>query len=183
MFKGAGLLAVAVVSGLVWWLVRHEPAGPEPAAGPDQGTTAAFQYSSVADPVRSTDCVAGSYGEIQDWFRDHPCQSLSRGLYVTEVEGKRALVSVALVTMPDARLAQQFKAITDTDNTGNVADLVRDGSAKIPGAPRVATGEYQSRVSEATVTIVETNFFDGVQDAALLPRIAADALLLGDQLR
>jgi len=179
-----GLLAVAVVSGLVWWLIRHDTTGADQAAGTGQtaATTGEFQFSVVSPPVAASDCAANSYGDIQGWFRAHPCQSLSRALFITEAAGKRALVSVARVTMPAPEVAQQFKAITDTDNTGNVNDLVRDGTANIPGAPMVAKGEYESKVNGTSVTIVETNFFGGHEDARLLPRIAHDALRLGEQL-
>lgn len=182
LFKGVGLVAVAIVSGLVWWLIRHDDvAAANEAATQEQSAPPAgeFQFSAVSEPVSVSDCVANSYGKIKDWFAEHPCTKLDRTLHVTDVEGKRALVSVALVTMPDQAQATQLKAITDTDNTGNVNDLVRDGSVQIPGAPNVAQGEYQSKADGATVTIVEANFFDGHEDAALLPRIANDAVRLG----
>jgi hypothetical protein len=87
--------------------------------------------------------------------------------------------------MPDAASAKQLKALTDQDGTGNVNDLVKDGTAKIDGAPKVykAQAQYDSRVNGSDVTIVMTDFFANHQDKALLKRIALDALRLSDELR
>jgi hypothetical protein len=178
--KAAGLVAIAVVSGLVWWLIRH--GGGEAAAGqtPSEGE---FTFATAEGPVVASDCAGHSYGSTRKWFAEHPCQHLSRALYVTETVGSRALVSVSLVTMPTAQEAHQLQTITQTDNTGNVEDLVKDGTAKIPGAPKVASGDYQSRVNGNEVTIVEAEFFGGHKDDALLQRISVDALRLSDRQR
>ncbi|SFQ05280.1 hypothetical protein SAMN05421810_104315 [Amycolatopsis arida] len=182
LLVAAGLVAVAAASALVWSLVRDAQRDPGQAVPVDPLTSGAFRYQVVAGPVTTADCAANSYGAVHDWFTTHPCTRLSRSLYVTETAEVRALVSVAQVTMPTPALAQQLKAITDTDNTGNVSDLVRDGTADLPGAPSVARGEYASRSGGATVTVVEANFFADHRDPALLTRIATDALRLADTL-
>ncbi len=176
----AALVAIALVSGLLWWVIRHDSGGSEPeAVAQDPLTSGQFRYEVVAGPENTTDCAANSYGKVEDWFAEHSCDGLSRALYVTETGGQRALVSVVQVTMSTPELAQQLKVITDTDNTGNVNDLVRDGTANIPGAPEVAGGEYDSKVDGGEVTIVEARLFDDSSDRALLSRITEDALRLG----
>ncbi|UJW31874.1 hypothetical protein L3Q67_43100 [Saccharothrix sp. AJ9571] len=183
LFKGVGLVLVAVVSSLVWWLIRYE-AEPEVQAQPDPLVSGEFKYERVAGPVTSTDCAGNAYGEIERWFAAHPCQRVVRALYVTNAgEGARALVSVVLVTMPDPELAAQLKAVTDTDDTGNINDLVRDGTAKLPKAPEVAKGNYESKASGADVTIVEGDFYDKHKDDPLLKRVTTDALRLSEALR
>lgn len=179
--KGGALLAVAVLSGLVWWLIRHDDAGEQEAAAAPPATAGEFAFQPTARPVTGADCAGNSYGQIKTWFAEHPCTSLSRSLHITESGGTRALVSVSVVTMPAPETAQQLKTITDTDDTGNVTDLVKAGSANIPGAPKVAEGEYTSKVTGSTVTIVEANLFDGKKDDVLLKRITADAVRLGEQ--
>ena len=84
--------------------------------------------------------------------------------------------------MPDAAQAQQLKAVTDTNGTGNVNDLVRDGTATLPRAPVVARGAYHSEVDGQQVTIVETNFFGEHSDDELLAEIAGDAARLSEHL-
>ncbi|RZQ59882.1 hypothetical protein EWH70_32070 [Amycolatopsis suaedae] len=180
--RALGLVAVAVVAGLVWWLIRHDPGTDTEKTA--QQTTGEFRFDAAHQPVSATDCAGNSYGKIKEWFAEHPCRKVVRGLYVTTPgQNVRALVSVVVVTMDSPETAQQLKAITDTDDTGNVNDLVKDGTAKLPGAPRVATGEYTSKAAGADVTIVEAQFFDEHKDNALLMRVAADALRLADQLR
>ena len=110
-----------------------------------------------------------------EWYAERPCEQVVRGLYVTEEGDARALVSVVLVTMPDESLAQQLKAVTDTDGTGNVNDLVRDGTASLPRAPVMIPGQYHSEVEGREVTIVETDFFDEHTDPDLLHDISVDA--------
>ncbi|WP_020665934.1 hypothetical protein [Amycolatopsis nigrescens] len=182
LIQGAGLLAVAVVSGLIWTLVRQEDP-TSPVAGGQTQPAGEFTFTAAEGPVAATDCAANSYGETKRWFAGHPCQRLSRALYVVTSGGARALVSVALVTMPTPQLAVDLKALTDTDDTGNVNDLIRDNTAKIPDAPKISGGQYDSRVSGSEVTIVEAEFFQGHQDDALLQRISAEALQLNNRLR
>ncbi|PRX51038.1 hypothetical protein B0I33_101190 [Prauserella shujinwangii] len=180
------LVLVAVVSGLIWWLIRHDSGvAGQPAAAPreDPLTSGEFHYVTASGPETSTDCAGNAYGDVAGWFAEHPCERVVRALYSTESAGARALVSVVVVTMPSAAEAQRLKVITDTEGTGNVNDLVRDGTANLPGAPQVAGGEYESRSAGRELTIVECAFFDGHSDDALLARIAEDALKLSAALR
>lgn len=178
--KGAGLLGIAVVSGLLWWLIRHEEA-PEPVAQPP-ANTGQYQFALAEGPDVSTDCAKKSYSKTQDFFEKTPCTRLSRALYTTTTGGAKALVSVVLVTMPDAGKAVALKALTDENETGNVSDMVRDKTAKIPGQPALADGEYESHVIGNQVTIVLASFFDGHKDTTLINKIAVDAIRLSSNL-
>nr|WP_208416593.1 hypothetical protein [Saccharomonospora amisosensis] len=181
-----GLVAVAVVSGLVWWLIRSGGGVSGQVAAPTEEnplTSGEFSYTVVAGPQTSTDCAGNAYGDVASWFTQHPCERVVRALYTTRSGEARALVSVVVVTMPTATEAQQLKLITDTDGTGNVNDLVRDGTASLPGAPSVAGGEYHSKSEGKEVTIVESEFYGEHTDDALLPRIGSDALRLSAALR
>jgi hypothetical protein len=175
LFKGLGLVAVAVVAGLIWWLVRHDSG---PAAPVAQAPAREFSFTAAEGPVASTDCAGKATDEVKRWFGSHPCQQLSRALYTTTTGDARALVSVALVTMPSGDQAQQLKALVDTDGTGNISDLVRDGTAKVSNAPKLADGDYASRVNGSKVTIVLAGFFNGHTDSAALARITKEALSL-----
>lgn len=182
LLRGAGLVAIAVVSGLIWFLIRHDST-PEPVAQPP-AKTSQFDYKLVEGPSKSSDCAAKSYGKAQDYFKDAPCSSLARALYTVQYGDAKALVSVALVSMPQASQATQLKALTDQDGTGNITDLVRDHTYKAAGAPSVS-GEkaaYESQVTGSDVTIVLTDFFAKHKDAVLLKRIAKDALQLSSGL-
>ena len=187
LFKGAGLLVVAVLAGLIWWLIRHDtgPIGEPRAAEPTQGplTSGPFDYTTATGPVVTNNCAAHSYGDLQAWFGEHPCERLSRGLYTAKVNGARALVSVSVVTMSSNELARELYDLARTSGTGNVKDLVREGAANIPDAPDVAEGQYKSTLNPPRVTIVEANFFGGYTNEQLLARIAADARRISALLR
>ncbi|SDY03665.1 hypothetical protein SAMN05421504_104294 [Amycolatopsis xylanica] len=181
VLKGAGLVGIALVSGLVWWLIRHEPA--EPVAEPPGKSAGEFQFAVAESPQVATDCEAHSYSKTKEFFAEHMCTRLSRALYTTTAGGAKALVSVVLVTMPDGEQAQELKKLTDRDGTGNVDDLVKDGTAKIPNAPKVYKAKYDSHVTGNEVAIVMADFFDGHKDDPLLKRITTDALRLAGTLR
>jgi hypothetical protein len=180
LLKGVALVCIAVVSGLLWWLVRHDP--PQPVPQP-LAQTEQFPFTIVEGPQVSTNCEQNSYGETKTFFAGNPCKRLSRALYTTNSGGAKALVSVVLVTMPDEANAQALKAVIDKDGTGNVSDLVKDGTAKIAGAPKIYKGKYISRVNGSEVTIVLADFFANHQDTALRERIALDAFRLSGELR
>ena len=55
------------------------------------------------------DCSAHSYGEVQRWFREHPCEALFRALVeVRDRRGGLVLVAIAWVDMPN--VAQYYSA-------------------------------------------------------------------------
>lgn len=181
--KAGGLVAIAVVSGLLWWLIRHEPDTAPVADVPSK--SGQFQYTLVEGPQVTSDCASKAYGSTKEFFGKTPCTRLSRALYTTETGGHKALVSIVLVTMPGEVTATQLKALTDKDGTGNVSDLARDGTFKAQGAPKVSgdSAAYDSRVSGADVTIVLTDFYNKHSDKPVLERIATDALRLSGDLR
>jgi len=181
------------VAGLLWWTIRHD--GVEPVAHPapqqeesheepDPLTDGDFEYTAATEESQVSDCEPHSYGEIHDWFGDHPCEQLDRGLYTTAgVGGERVLVAVSVVTMTTHDDATELYELAFDDGTGNVADLAREREDELaPDAPEVAEGQYKSKIMGSQVTIVEANFFgDGGEDH-VLTRIAADARRLSDVL-
>jgi hypothetical protein len=181
--KGAGLVAIAVVAGLLWYLIMHKD--PVQVADPQPSPTAEYGFAMVDGPIVSPDCVALSYGKTKKFFGDSNCKRLSRALYTGTAEGKKVLVSVVLVTMPDAAKAKQLKALTDTDGTGNVTDLVLDGTYKTQGGLKLSdeAGQYQSSVSGADVTLVLAKFLDQHGDKPALAKVTAAALHLSTALR
>ena len=185
LLRGAGLVAIAVVAGLVWYLIRHDSTPEEPVAEPPATTKPAFDYKLAEGPTKATDCAANAYSGAKKFFQDNPCKSLARALYTVQSGEAKALVSVVLVTMPDEAKATELKQLTDRDGTGNVSDLVRDGTFHDTDAPKLSgdEAEYESKASGAEVTIVLTDFYYGHHDKQLLTRIAKNALNLSSKLR
>jgi hypothetical protein len=182
--RGAGLVAIAVVSGLLWFLIRHDST-PEPVAQPPSQSTGQYQFTLVAGPAKSTDCAAKSYGRTHDFFQDNPCQSLVRALYTTETGGAKALVSVVVVGMPDSTKAKALKTLTEQDGTGNVTDLVKDKTFAGTGTPSVSgeNAAYASKVDGTNTTIVLADFYAKHSDKKLIEAIADDALRLSADLK
>jgi len=184
LLRGAGLVAIAVVSGLLWFLIRHDSTPDKPVAQPPAQNTGQFKFTLVAGPEKSTDCVAKSFDDTQDFFKDNPCQSLVRALYTTESGGAKALVSVVVVGMPDSAKAKALKALTEKDGTGNVNDMVRDKTFAASGTPSVSGKDsaYASKVEGTNTTIVLADFYAKHKDKDLIEKIADDALRLSADL-
>jgi hypothetical protein len=185
LLRSAGLVAIAVVSGLLWFLIRHDSGGDEPVAQPPAQNTGKYQFTMVAGPAKSNECASKSYGKTHDFFQENECQSLVRALYTTESGGAKALVSVVLVGMPDSTKAKELKALTERDNTGNVTDLVKDKTFTGSGVPSVsgADAAFASRVDGTNTTIVLADFYAKHKDKNLIEAIADDALRLSADLK
>jgi hypothetical protein len=117
-----------------------------------------------------TDCVAHSYGEVQDYFRAHPCTALFRALFeVRDSRGGVALVAVAWVDMPDPGQAGRLKVLMDRDGGGNVTELSREN-----GGQRFTGQHYRSAIEDSTVVNVQAEPIGRAAAALALARTAAD---------
>lgn len=75
----------------------------------------------------NTDCAAHSYGQVQQFFLEHPCDALFRALYeVRGPGGARVLLAMAWVDMPDAAQAAALKSLVDRPGTGNITELSKE---------------------------------------------------------
>jgi hypothetical protein len=91
------------------------------------------------------------------------------------------VVAVSHVRMSDATSAGSLKTLTDTNGTGNVSDLLREG-VRYPGGPTALKDSgYRSDVHGAVVLIAETSWViptsagDNQQlDAAAIAGLALD---------
>lgn len=171
-------LLIAVLAGIGGFFLLRDPDGGEDAttpaaattgspaptapAGPAPGDTAVlegFRFTLQTGRVDES-CSAHAYGAVAEYFGRAECAGLSRALWTAETEGGWAVVSLARVAMPDAAGARALQGLADTDGSGNVSDLLREG-VRVDGAPAQLSGaQYASTVDGATVTIVETDWVD-----------------------
>lgn len=114
--------------------------------------SAAAQTRIVGQGVRvtatvtddSADCVANSYGRIQDFFRGTPCAALHRAHFeLRDQDGDAAVVAVSWVEMPDESSARALEQLLDTSGTGNVTELSRERGRY--GTVRYTGDAYASR--------------------------------------
>lgn len=118
-----------------------------------------------------SDCVAHSYGQVQDFFRAHPCTALFRALLeVRDNRGNLAVLAVAWVDMPDADEARQLQRLMDRGGTGNITELSRER-----GGQRFSGDHYRSIREDTTVVNVQAEPVGRARAALTLARLAADA--------
>jgi hypothetical protein len=191
VLKGLGLLLIAVVSGMLWWLIQQgsgAPASNDTKSTGTQKPVGKYTFAKATElsgPVRDSNCVEHSYRKVQTYFKGKNCTSLIRGLYTVAKDGKTAYASVSVVQMPSAQDAQDLKTLTEQDDTGNVADLVRDKKAKVGSLQNLSSGGFAAKVESSTVIIVEADYESSSKPAekSTLDDICNDALRLGDELR
>lgn len=198
----AGLAALAVLIAAVvfgaQWLFSGNSGTPnaggsgtsQAAAGGTSGGTAAtptpaaqqldnltFQQGAYDQTAK---CATFSYGEVKSLLTQLGCTSLTRGLYLTTADGKEVVVSVADVKLTSGTDAAKLKSMVDSNGTGNVNDLLRDGviPSGYPSTQVLDNAEYASSISGQTVRIVETAFTDGSQPTANVNKAADVALKL-----
>ena len=188
LWKGLGLVGVAAVSGLLWATFSGGGGHNRPPAAGTTTPAGAFRFDRAAqtkDPLRDSNCAEHSYGKVKEFFQSTPCQELTRALYTTTTDdGRTVYTSVSVVRMRSAQDANALIALTNQDNTGNVADIVKDGAVKVPDLTTLANGGYASKVEDAVVTIVESDSAskgDKAKDHDLFKRISTDALRLSQE--
>ncbi|TDV46403.1 hypothetical protein CLV71_111363 [Actinophytocola oryzae] len=190
--RAAGLVVVAVVSGLVWYAVTNGDSSTPPDTGGESsaeepgGVYQFTAYKGMPEPDRVTDCAAHAYGKpIQNLLQSTPCDHLTRQLFVTKVDDRTIYTSVSVVVMRTQEDALALVELTDQNETGNVSDVVRDGVVKIEGIDRLSTRDgYASKQSGREVIIVESDFAekdktdDKAADENILDPVSTDAIRL-----
>ncbi|MGX7824975.1 hypothetical protein ACTG9Q_07770 [Actinokineospora sp. 24-640] len=189
----AGLVAIAVISGLVWAYLQDDP--PANTADPKTSESSApagrFAFAPHQDmptPKVDTDCAENSYDKVQQFFRDKPCVRLTRALYTTTPPGQDKVVytAVTVVRMSSPELARELYDLARTDNTGNVNDPIRAELVTVEGIPRsLGGGGYDSQLNGADVIIVESDWAptERRSDAEdqFLTEVSADAIRFGNE--
>ncbi|MER6988686.1 hypothetical protein ABT337_20555 [Saccharopolyspora hirsuta] len=176
--RGAGLFAISVVSGLVWLAVKPEP--PEPEGPPPLAVKYDFKPIRREEGFRG--CQNVSDYKVQQFFQNEECEHLTRALYDTTLpDGSRVLTSIVTVLMPDADSARRLDELLTRDNTGNIRDLVDDGSNDTKDLPDLVDKAYASGRQDRLVVIGDSAYYDKEtpkNDLALLD-VSEEALKLG----
>ncbi|MBW4718828.1 hypothetical protein [Saccharothrix obliqua] len=130
---------------------------------------------------QQAECLAVSYGEVQQLFARTRCTSLERAVFaLVDDAGSTAVVSVVWVVMADAGAARRLKTVMDKHGTGDIRPL---GSAALEMADVEFTGlRYGSDRDGRAVTFAEAENAPGgrfdhdtldalAEVAAYLPRV------------
>ncbi|MER7078306.1 hypothetical protein ABT308_09195, partial [Saccharopolyspora kobensis] len=108
------------------------PSADPPAAAPVQRVDGVEFAQRVTD--RAKTCDQHSFGDVQRWFEQQRCWNLTRAVFETQVSGRPAAVSIAIVELPDEQAARELRELADAAGTGGVTDLVAEGRGW-PGGP------------------------------------------------
>jgi hypothetical protein len=160
----AGLVAVAVLSGVMWRYIQNDDS-PDDQAGPggeqtQQQSTGEYEFTAELDSPRVDDnCGEHAYDATQTFLQQNECDKLTRSVFTTVIDGRTIYTSVAVVEMADKETAKELRELTDTDGSGNVSDLVREGEVTVDGLKSLSNGGgYASEQQGTQVTIVEADY-------------------------
>lgn len=188
----AGLVAIAVISGLIWAYIRSDDStGAAPPVDQEkdvvEGKYDFTVLSQLNQPRLDSTCAEHSYGKTQEFFEETECDQLTRSVFTTALEDGRAVyTSVVVVKMASAEDAEALRKLTDTNNTGNVKDLVNEDIVTIEGLDKLNGGGYKSTQSGVEVVIVEADFAPDVEDREdenALDDVSEDGLRLGEVIK
>jgi hypothetical protein len=156
------------------------PSSSEPAPGLTPGATEVVNGITFTLRAQQSDtsCRGHSYSSVAAFFANTDCAALDRSLWSADADGRPAVVSVSRVEMPDAAGAGALRSLADTDGSGNVNDLLREGVSWDGGPDRLRGAEYASSQQGSTVTIVETSWIGEAGATSALDALASAALSL-----
>jgi hypothetical protein len=167
-----GWLAVSLLV-LVGLLAFGGHSGPRQAGG-THSTPPVTTSSPSAQPTDTlpagwvrqagddqTDCAAHSYGQVRTFFAKTPCSSVHR-LLATTRQGSRAVVIASnVVTFDTAGQAARYLALVNSDGTGNISDLLREGVGYAGGPSKLPAAAFASRQSGSQVWVAEAGYVTG----------------------
>jgi hypothetical protein len=191
----AAVVLVLVVAGVGIWALTGGTGGA--GAGQAASTTSAAApstsaggfvagHTEVVDGTTFTlravkgdsTCRGHAYDAVAGFFASSDCTALTRSLWSADAGGRPAVVSLSRVTMPDVANAQALRSLADTDGSGNVSDLLREGVSYPGGPTKLSAAQYASEQQGATVTIVETSWTGTAGASSALDALASAALSL-----
>jgi hypothetical protein len=144
--------------------VATSPAGPSSSSTADSAALPDGWTRRASDS--QTDCAAHSYGQVQSFFARTPCTSVQRLLATTNRSGRTVIIASSVVSFRTAAQAEQYLGVVNTDGTGNIADLLRDG-VSYPGAPeQLPDAAYASRLDGNRVLVAEAGYVGGTSSAS-----------------
>lgn len=139
-----------------------QAASPSGSATGSAGPVPAGWQQRAADD--QTNCAAHSYGQVQVFFARTPCTAVHRSLFSTSHAGRPVVVAASTVRFANAGQAAEYLRLVTSDGTGNVADLLREGS-RYPGSPsKLPPAAFASRQDGDRVLVAEAAFAEGPSD-------------------
>lgn len=182
-YVGGALIAVLLVIALIISLSSGDTADSSASTAPTPQPTTVVVDGRNFTPrgaERTEDCAGHAFGDVRAWLSQHMCMQLRRAQYETTVDGRRAGIAIAELSLPDATRAGELHAIASKAGAGGVTALVREGKGW-PGGP-ASFDRSAIRVSAkgSQVRITQVVWSEGDQDPAdpALAQLTEQALRL-----
>jgi hypothetical protein len=189
LFLGGWLVvSVIVLIGLLAF-GGHGSSAKKPAAGPSTSQTSGTPSAgNSADNLPDgwvreagddqTNCAAHSYGQVQAFFAKTPCSSVHRVLASTNIGGRPAVIATNIVTFDTPTQAKRYLALVNSDGTGNISDLLREGVTYAGGPAKLPAAAFASRLDGGRVWVAEAGYATGTSNPAdaKLKALAAEGI-------
>lgn len=181
-YVGGAIVAVLLVIALIISL-SGDPADSSTSATPTPQPTTVVVDGRNFTPRgadRTDDCAGHAFGDVRAWLSQHVCMQLRRAQYETTVDGRKAGIAIAELSLPDAARAGELHAIASVAGAGGVTALVKEGREWPGGPTSFDRSAIQVSVKGAQVRITQVVWAEGDQDAAdpKLARLTEQALRL-----
>lgn len=175
LFLGGWLVVSLVVLAGLLVFGGHGSSNKKPVAKPGtSGAASTPAATNTADSLPAgwvrqagddqTNCAAHSYGQVQAFFAKTPCSSVHRVLASTDIGGRAAVIASSIVTFNTAAQAKSYLALVDSDGTGNISDLLREGVTYAGGPAKLPTSAFASRLAGGRVWVAEAGYVSGASD-------------------
>jgi hypothetical protein len=173
---GAGLDSATASQGST--SVKARRGRQEAKQGNDAEALARLGLKEIkSDLRRELRCAVQSHGQVQQYFLEHPCDSLNQLLFAaSDTQGNVLIASVVWVKMPSNTSAAQLKRIEDTFGSGDVTPLGTEVLGL--GGIHFTGRHYRARLDGPLMVIAETEPVRGRPSDTLLDQVAAVADVL-----
>ncbi|MCE6997787.1 hypothetical protein LZG04_23735 [Saccharothrix sp. S26] len=168
-YVGGVVVAVLLIVALVISLSPSDSADSSTSPSPTpQPTTVVVDGRSFTPrgADRTDDCAGHAFGDVQVWLSQHVCMQLRRAQYETTVDGRRAGVAIAELSLPDATRAGELHAIASVAGAGGVTPLVAEGRTWPGGPASFDRSAIDVSAKGAQVRITQVVWAEGERDPA-----------------
>ncbi|MFE2756277.1 hypothetical protein ACFXGA_30180 [Actinosynnema sp. NPDC059335] len=183
-YAGGAVVAVVLIIVLIITLSSGDTAdSAAPGSTPTpQPTTVVVDGRSFSPrgADRTDDCASHAIGDVRAWLTEHLCMQLRRAQYETTVDGRRAGVAIAELSLPDATRAGELRALASTAGAGGVTPLAQDGKGWPGGPTSFDRSVIKVSTKGAQLRITQVVWVEGDRDPAdpTLAEVADQALRL-----
>jgi hypothetical protein len=189
LFLGGWLVVSLIVLIGLLAFSGHGGSAKKPVAGPSNSQTSSTPSAgNSADNLPDgwvreagddqTNCAAHSYGQVQAFFAKTPCSSVHRVLASTNIGGRAAVIASNIVTFDTPAQAKKYLALVNSDGTGNISDLLREGVTYAGGPAKLPAAAFASRLDGGRVWVAEAGYATGTSNPsdAKLKALAAEGI-------